>query len=129
MFSYSQAYDNRNYDPAMPVAEISLISTVSGEPAITLVALIDSGADATMLPIEALKTADAYLYQTRTMRGVTGQAVPVDTYYTVIQLGSYTIYGIKAVAVPANSEPILGRDVLNQLELTLNGPAQELWLA
>lgn len=23
----------------------------------------------------------------------------------------------------------LGRDVLNQLELTLNGPAQELWLA
>ncbi len=29
----------------------------------------------------------------------------------------------------AGSETILGRDVLNQLELTLNGPAQELWVA
>ncbi len=29
----------------------------------------------------------------------------------------------------AGSEAILGRDVLNQLELTLNGPAQETWVA
>jgi hypothetical protein len=31
--------------------------------------------------------------------------------------------------MPIDSQPILGRDVLNQLELTLNGPAQELWIA
>jgi hypothetical protein len=67
MLSYSHEYDNENYDPAMPVAEIDLISSVSGEPAAALIALIDSGADATMLPIDALESADALHYRTRSM--------------------------------------------------------------
>ncbi len=55
--------------------------------------------------------------------------MPVDTYFTVVKIGPYVVRGIKAVAIPTGSEAILGRDVLNQLEITLNGPAQELWLA
>jgi hypothetical protein len=129
MPTYSHDYDNENYDPAMPVTEIDLISSVSGEPAVALIALIDSGADATMLPIDALESAGALHYRTRSMRGVTGQSIPVDTYFSIIKVGPYTIHGIKAVAVPAGSEAILGRDVLNQLEIVLNGPAQELWVA
>lgn len=129
MPTYSRDYDSDNYDPAMPVVEIGLISSVSGEQAVVLVAVIDSGADATMLPIDALQSADALHYQLRGMRGVTGQPIPVDTYHIIIRVGPYTIPGIKAVAMRAGSEAILGRDVLNQLELTLNGPAQELWVA
>jgi len=125
---YSRAYDGENYYPAMPIAEISLLSNLSGESVVSVMALIDSGADATLLPIDVLESADALLYQTRTMRSVTGHSIPVDTYFTVIQVGPYIVRGIKAVALPAGSEAILGRDVLNQLELTLNGPAQELWV-
>jgi hypothetical protein len=113
----------------MPVAEIGLISNKSGEQAVALIALIDSGADATMLPIDALKLADALYYRTKSMRGITGQSMPVDTYFIVIRVGPYVVHGIKAVAIPTGSEAILGRAVLNQLELTLNGPAQELWIA
>ena len=129
MPSYSRDYDSRNYDPAIPVAEINLISPVSGEPTVSLIALIDSGADATMLPIDVLESADALHYRTRIMHGVTGHSIPVDTYFTIIQVGPYILHGIKAVALPAKGEPTLGRDVLNQLELTLNGTAQELWIA
>lgn len=45
----------------------------------------------------------------------------VGLYLVQIQLESETIYGIEAAGY--GSEIILGRDVLNQLELLLNGPA------
>jgi len=125
---YTHSYDSDFYDPAMPVVEIKLLSTVSEEHVGTLLAVVDSGADATMIPINALESADSLYYGTRRMRGITGQSVAVDTYFTVVQVGPYIIRGVKAVAIPIDGEPILGRDVLNQLELTLNGPAQELWI-
>ena len=39
------------------------------------------------------------------------------------------IHGIRAVAVPEGAEAIIGRDVLNQLEVTLNGLALEISIA
>jgi hypothetical protein len=30
--------------------------------------------------------------------------------------------------MPVGSEAIIGRDVLNELEITFNGPAHELWI-
>lgn len=62
------------------------------------------------------------------MFGVMGQSQQVDTYITTIQLGTHTVHGIHAVAVPVGREAIIGRDVLNELEIRLNGPAQELWV-
>lgn len=125
---YTHSYDSDYYDPAMSVVEIGLLSTASEEHVVTMVAVVDLGADATMIPINSLESAGSRYYGTRRMRGITGQSVPVDTYFAVIQIGPYIIRGIKAVAIPIDGEPILGRDVLNQLELTLNGPAQELWI-
>jgi hypothetical protein len=49
-------------------------------------------------------------------------------YVTTLQLGRHIIPGIRAIAGGDRSESILGRDVLNQLDLRLIGPAQELWL-
>lgn len=62
------------------------------------------------------------------LRSVTGQALTVETFVIVVRLGPYVVHGVQAVAMPVGSEPILGRDVLNELEITLNGPAQELWV-
>lgn len=129
MPSYTHPYDARAYDPAMPVAGATLLSLVTGEPMVDLVAVIDSGADATMLPLDALATAGALYLRARQLFTVTGQGQPVDTYLTTVQVGPHTIYGVNAVAIPAGGEAILGRDVLNELEITLHGPAQELWIA
>jgi len=113
----------------MPVARFALLSRLRGELDLEIIGIIDSAADATMLPLDVLESIGARYAQTRHMRGVTGPPIPVDTYYVTITFGPYIIYGIEVVALPVGSESILGRDVLNQLELTLNGPAQELWLA
>jgi predicted aspartyl protease len=119
----SHDYDVETYDPAAPVVEI-----VIGHPTIIglqdrLMALIDSGADASMLPISILNKVGARFIETRQMRGATGHRLVVDTYLVSVQLGPYKLHGIQAVAMREGFEAVLGRDVLNQLKIVLNGPA------
>lgn len=61
--------------------------------------------------------------ESRNLRGVTGHRIRVKRYSVVIQVGREIIYGVRAVATDAGNEVILGRDVLNQLIVTLNGLA------
>ncbi|MGB0388283.1 MAG: aspartyl protease family protein [Ardenticatenaceae bacterium] len=121
MTTYSYLYST-TYDPPAPVIEIKVRSTGRKNFG-SLTALIDSGADATMIPIDVLKQVGARYLRTLQMRGITGLASRVDTYLVVVRIGPHTIYGIRAIAMPPHSEGIIGRDVLNQLVVTLNGLA------
>jgi len=113
----------------MPVVEIALLSPLPEVSPVELIAIVDSGADASLMPIDSLQNAGALYVQTRRMRGITGTAVTVDTFLTAVQIGPLVVRGIKVVAMPVGSEVILGRDVLNELEVTLHGPAQEVYIA
>lgn len=44
-------------------------------------------------------------------------------YLAVIQIGPFQVHGIRILADQEGGEAILGRDVLNQLVVTLNGLA------
>lgn len=94
-----------------------------------VVAIVDTGADATMIPLAVLRQVSGRPVEQGRVRGILGDPVTVNLYLIAIHIGRYVVHGIRAVALRDNREPILGRDVLNQLELTFNGPAQELWLA
>ncbi len=125
MIAYSHPYNNRDYDPAAPVMEV-IIHKSGTETGKSVTALIDSGADATMIPMAVLETIQARYLETRRMRAVIGQPVTVDTYLISVQVGSHTIPGIEAIAMQEGTEAIIGRDVLNQLIVTLNGLAHEV---
>lgn len=116
-FSY-----NENYFPAMPVMELE-VDGYSDRASVLLTALIDSGADGTMIPIDILEAVDALFEDTVHMRGVLGESELVDRYTIAIRIGSITLHGIHAVSVSTGDEAIIGRDVLNFLAMTLNGPA------
>lgn len=73
-----------------------------------------------MIPVEVLQQIGARYSDKRLLSGITGDGEVVGLYLVQIQLESETIYGIEAAGY--GSEIILGRDVLNQLELLLNGP-------
>jgi hypothetical protein len=113
---------NEEYDPAMPVILVA-VDSYSGRLLSTLTAIVDSGADGTMLPIDVLEAVGAFYEDTVQMRGVLGESERVDRYTVSLQLGGMTLHGIQAVAVPAGAESVIGRDVLNHLLITLNGPA------
>ena len=79
-----------------------------------------------MLPIQVLRSVGARYVQTRYVRGVTGTRQVADTFLAVIQIGPHTMLVPEAVAVVRGEEAIVGRDVLNQLVITLDGPALAL---
>jgi hypothetical protein len=120
----SYSYDSQ-YDPAAPVVQIGLSPSGQTITRQELTALIDSGADATMIPIDMLITAGARYVEQRRMRGVVGEAIRVNLYLTAVHIGNHVLHGIRAIGTQATSEAIIGRDVHNQLEVVLNGPALE----
>jgi predicted aspartyl protease len=91
---------------------------------VSITALVDSAADGTMIPIKVLQALGAEYVETRQVRGVSGFAYPVDMYLVKVGIGPHTIYGIQAAAVEHNDEGLIGRDVLNQLVVILNGLAE-----
>ena len=116
------------YQPAAPVALIGVSPSGETESRQQIMAFLDSGADATMLPIDLLIAAEARYVEQGRMRGVIGDGAVVNMYLTAIHLDGQPVHGIRVVALPVGSEAIVGRDVLNQFEITLNGPAHETWI-
>ncbi len=110
------------YNPSMPVVEIWL-GRVQHVPSLSLIALVDSGADGTIIPLRHLKTLKARQRRKKLMRGVTGNPGLFDTFEVSFRLGPYERATLEVVGDPKNNEAILGRDVLNQFVVTLNGLA------
>lgn len=121
-------YD-RSYLPPAPVITFMVDGySDSAEPA-TIRAMIDSGADGTMLPTAVLEKIEASYVDSVRMSGVTGTIEQRDRYRVRLQIGKIVVKGIDAVAVASEDEGLIGRDVLNQLIVTLNGLATELIIA
>lgn len=117
LFDYSQLYD-----PAAPVVTITIRTDFGvNEP---LSAFIDSGADATIMPLSILKQAGARRKDTHRLRGTTGSVDFVGIYRIRLQIGDDALYGIEAVGY--GDEIILGRDALNQMAMLLDGPAESI---
>ena len=61
--------------------------------------------------------------ETRFIRGITGARQAVETYLARVKVGSHVVVTSDAIALSQDQDAILGRDVLNQLTITLDGPA------
>lgn len=123
---YTYPYDT-GYDPAMPVAD-TVVWGMGSEERLTLLALVDSGSDATMVPLAYLKRIGAIKAGRRLMRGISGPSYLVDVYQAYVRLGNYQVY-LPVVADRENQQMILGRDVLNDCVVTLNGLANTVEIA
>lgn len=113
--AFQQQYDRAHYEPSAPVLDI----TVKPRPAANqqtgamVRVLVDSGADATMLPEKLLMEIGAVKVDRRRSRGVYGQVRTVSVYLVDVQIGLLLIPSIQAIGVSDDHEPLIGRDVLN----------------
>ncbi len=121
---YTYEY-NSDYNPAMPIVEIE-IGRGLANPSLNLKALVDSGADATIIPTDYLQEIGARRSRKMWMRGTAGGRVLVDLYQISLQLGPLAQTLLEVVGDTQNSEVIVGRDVLNDLTVTLNGPGSSV---
>jgi hypothetical protein len=120
------SYDAIHYDPPAPVAQV-MLRAADGATVSDLIMLLDTGADATLIPRSAvarlgINPDPAVQYELLGFDGSksTTQAVDLDMIFLQKAFrGRYLIID--------SDRGILGRDVLASVLLLFNGPAQE-WL-
>ncbi len=71
---FTYPYDT-TYQPPMPVADIQLQAPGRAMLPSTFPALLDSGADGTMVPIDLLEAAEARCVGEARLRGITGEGI------------------------------------------------------
>ena len=125
-FDYDAAYP---YGPAMPMVELQIRPVGQTGDKVTLKAIVDSGADATILPIRYLEEAGVDKVGRARMRWGDHIGQAYDVYLAVVEIGSFQVPGVRILADKQRDEPVLGRDVLNHLLVTLNGPANVVEIA
>ena len=109
-----QPYDRIHYDPPAPVVDIIVKPQPASSRQVSknVRTLLDSGADATMLPESLLARIGAIRIDRRRSRGVYGQARMVSVYLVDIQIGQLVVPSIRAIGLSDNDEPLIGCDVL-----------------
>ena len=120
MIVHTHDYDS-SYHPAMPVIEIH-IQRRAGQPSLSLTAIVDSGADATMIPKYHLNHLNVRKGQTKWLAGAAGGRYEVDMYTLAVKIGDQPIQQLDVVGTERRDEVIVGRDLLNQYVVTLNAP-------
>ena len=114
---------NVSQSPAQPIMEITLISPESGRAASALEAVIDSGADASLVPVHILQPLAPPLSETRRVRSLWGEKREFKSFIIEVRIGAMILPGVEVLGY-SGDEIILGRDILNKLWLELDGPAQ-----
>jgi len=124
-----QTYDyNSVYLLAAPFVQVGVSGdSIDAEPILVNVQ-IDTGADASMMPVAVLESTGALFESTRYARDFSGKTHLVDLYSVTVSLAGQTFY-LQVIAQENTDEGIIGRDILNNLVVTLNGPANTTEIA
>ena len=113
-------YD-QSYFPPAPIVDVSFITAAESLRVGPLPALVVSGADGTIVPISYLDEIQAPPIVEMIIRSQWGERRTVMLYLVDVQIGDLTVPGIEVVGDEV-SQIVLGRDILNRLQVLLNGP-------
>lgn len=122
MIYTSQYDDSYRNGPAIPVVELKVVP-IGDHIGATITAMVDSGADATILPLSFLEDSSVEQVGRTRMRWGNERGKVYDVYLAVIHIGPFQVHGVRILADQEDREAIVGHDVLNQLVVTLNGLA------
>ncbi len=117
------AYEHSYYPPA-PMVDIWLAPPERAFALGPLSALIDTGADGSLLPAQILRQLGIELFDVKRLRSQWGESRYVETFLVDVGIGSLRLPLVEVVSDDASDEILLGRNVLNLLHLTLDGPNQ-----
>lgn len=125
---FTFTYDT-DYRPALPIIEmgISVINPDAGE--ISDSAIVDSGSDVTLIPVTILRRMGSTSVGNAVLSEAWGTERRINVYLVNVRIGSHVVRGVRVLGVSDDEEAILGRNVLNQLVVTLDGPAATTMVA
>jgi predicted aspartyl protease len=116
---------SQNYSPAAPVLPVSLAVPEETPQIGPQPALIDTGADGTFIPTTLLEQLDVPIVYATNIRSHVGDTLQrVSVYKVDILLDTTRLPDIEVVGDDWGNEIIIGRNLLNKLQLLLDGPKQ-----
>lgn len=127
-FPWLQNTYSRIYRPPTPVLEVAIAGPKAMDWVEAGTALIDSGADGTIVPSHLLNSISAAEWDQAWIRGQWGESRLVYQYEIDIRIGDRVFPNVIVVADTLENDLILGRDFLALIRLVLDGPAQTLEL-
>ena len=115
------AYD-RTRDPPAPVMSLLVAAPGSAE-AVAVPSLVDTGADCTLIPAAVARSLGLPLIDRLRLEGFGGATQRAPVHAAIVRVaGRRTL----ARLIAYDTEAIIGRDLLNQLEIRLDGPRLRL---
>lgn len=91
-----------------------------------MAALLDSGADRTVIPAKVVADLGLSALRTILVGGLGNEPQELSTYSVVMQPRNLRALEVEVLAHEGETYVLLGRDVLNQLRVVLDGPNQVL---
>jgi predicted aspartyl protease len=112
-----------------PIMAVDLVDELTQLTISNLTAWVDTGADGTLVPHETLQNAGFRPNRQRrrfyTIRPEQAPEIVVG-YSVLLRIGTFAMREVDVFASRTISKTILGRDVLNRMVLTYNGPQKLL---
>jgi predicted aspartyl protease len=118
------AFD-QSYDPPAPVLPLHVSGVDAEGPAVLVHALIDTGADCSVIPARVARLLKLPIVDKASVRGFAGDPEQRPIFAARLRIGE-TILLARLLAI--GTEPLLGRDILNQLVVRIDGPNHQLHL-
>jgi predicted aspartyl protease len=119
-----RGYDDVDYNPPAPVLDVLLSAPGDLDIRVAEVALVDTGADVSVLAVGLASHLGLPLVGTTEVAGVDDQAQFVRVWRVNFDIPGLGRFGAEAVEL--GSTTIIGRDILNRLSLHLDGPKEQL---
>jgi len=118
---------SRNFNPPAPVVELSISAPLSNASTLSI-ALIDSGADITVIPDGTISQLKLWRVDSMPTSGFGKDVIEATVYAAILSVEGILKPKIYRVLSWNEDYALLGRDLLNQLIAVLNGPSEELSL-
>lgn len=115
-------YDD-GYSPPAPVCQVFFEITHTGQSVGPLGAIVDTGADGTLVPQQYLDEIGARPVMETGLRSQWGERRVVYLYLVFVRIGDIELPGIYVVGDEQSNEVVIGRNELNELRIWLDGPA------
>jgi len=113
-----------NYFPAIPVLQVRLAFPEQAFNIGPVNAIVDTGADGTLIPQTILDQLGASLVDQIRVRSHWGEWRTMKIYTVDIEVANMRLPVVEAAGDPGQ-EIILGRNVLNRLKLVLDSPSKQ----
>lgn len=112
-----------DHEPPAPVAPVEFCNPVTGA-SITVFCQIDTGADMCCLPVSIIEYLGETEYDCFPLEGVGAKASDARFHILDVKFCGRSLCELQVGELPGQGcqDPLLGRDVLNQFVVTLNGP-------